>query len=612
MENLSTESIVLIFSVITVLGILCQWLAWQVKLPAILFLLLAGIVAGPVTGLIVPDELFGDLLFPFVSLAVAIILFEGSLTLRFDEIKGIETVVRRLVTSGLVITWIITAVATHYIVGFSWELAFLFGALTVVTGPTVIVPMLRTVRPTERIANILKWEGIIIDPVGALLAVLVFGFIISGQGSSAIEHTMLTFAKTVIIGTGLGAIGGYLFGYTLRHHWLPEYLHTTASVAVVFIVFATSNALQHESGLLAVTVLGIWLANMRNVPIDEILDFKENLTLLLISSLFIILAARIEFDDLATLGWSAALIFLVIQFIARPLKIIFSTFGSSLSWQEKALLSWICPRGIVAAAVSALFALRLQESGDPAAGLLVPLTFLVIIGTVVLQSSTSGFIAKALGVADPEPNGFLVIGANTVARTITKALNENNVSVILADGSWDNIRDARMEGLRTYYGNPVSSHADRHLDLVGVGRMLAITPHAELGTLASMRYKTEFGRNSIYALPAPEKNGRDEKHIASEERRGNMLFSKDTTYAKLASLISQGAIIRTTTLTDEFSYEQYREKYGNKAIPLFGFDKKNRIHVFIDDGKQQPEAGWKILGLITADVVMENRDTDLT
>ncbi len=594
METTSTEYIMLSFAGITVAGIICQWFSWLVKLPAILFLLLVGIAAGPVTGLIKPDELFGDLLFPMVSLSVAIILFEGSLTLRFEEIKGIEKIVRRLVTSGLIVTWLATAAATHWIIGLSWELAFLFGAITVVTGPTVIVPMLRTVRPNVRIANILRWEGIAIDPIGAMLAVLVFEFIISGQDSTALSHTLIAFAKTILNGVGLGAAGGYILGQTLRHHWLPEYLHTSATVAFVLAVFSLSNLFQHESGLLAVTIMGIWLANMRNIPLDEILNFKESLSVLLISGLFIILAARIELQEITVLGWSAVMVFLVMQFIARPLKIIISTVNSSLTWQEKALLAWICPRGIVAAAVSALFALRLQETGDPTAGLLVPLTFFVIIGTVVLQSSTSGFIARLLGVADPEPNGFLVIGANPVARAIAKSLKDNQITTILADSSWDNIRSARMEGLNTYYGNPVSSHADRYLDLVGIGRMIAITPHTELVTTASMRYQTEFGKNAIYTLP----HDRDEKHVASREHRGRVLFGRDVTYAKLAILLGQGAEIRITTLTETFTYDDYNEKYDGKVIQLFAFDPKNNIRVFIENNTLEPGKGWKIMSLL--------------
>ncbi len=296
-------------------------------------LLLTGIVAGPLTGFIRPDELFGDLLFPIVSLGVAVILFEGSLTLKLHEIKGLEGVVRNLVTIGALITWAIIAVATHYMLAFTWELSFLFGALVVVTGPTVITPLLRTMRPTANLANILRWEGIIIDPLGALLAVLVYGVIISGQ-----EHqTLLVFSTIVLTGGMIGAAGAYALATILRRHLMPEYLHNVATLVLVLGIFTLSNTLQHESGLLAVTVMGMMLANMKHVPMEDILNFKESLTVLLISILFIVLAARIEFSQFMELGWASLAVFAVILLIARPATVLASTFGSKTEVAGKSL-----------------------------------------------------------------------------------------------------------------------------------------------------------------------------------------------------------------------------------------------------------------------------------
>ena len=581
------------------LGIACQWFAWWVKLPAILFLLIAGIIAGPVTGWLDPEALFGDLLFPLVSLAVAIILFEGALTLRFHEIKGLETVVRRMVTSGLVVTWVVTAIATHWLLDLSWELSFLFGAVTVVTGPTVIVPMLRTVRPNARLSNILRWEGIVIDPIGALLAVLVFEFIVSGQRADAFGHTLLTFAQIIGIGVVLGAGAGYVLGIILRRHWLPEYLHNVATLSLVFAVFALSDVIQAESGLLTVTVMGVWLANMKNVSMDNILDFKESLSVLLISGLFIILAARLNPSEMKALGWAAGGVLLAIQFVARPLKILVSTWGSSLSWQERGLLAWIAPRGIVAAAIAALFAIRLESQGYEQAPLLVPLTFLVIIGTVVLQSATARPIARLLKVAEPEPKGFLIIGANPVARAIAKALCEKGFRTLLADTYWDNIRAARMDGLATYYGNAVSEHADRNLDLVGIGRVLALSPQKELNALACVRYRSEFGSENVFALPASTEKEKGEEREGTP-RCGRLVFGKDVTYAKLASLLSKGAEIHDTRLTESFTMDDYDHRYQRRAIPLFALDSRDRLRPFTAEDGPKPGDGWIIVGLIQA------------
>lgn len=590
------EDIVVTLAAIGLLALICQWFSWWVKLPAILFLLLAGILIGPIAGWLDPDQLFGDLFMPFVSLSVAVILFEGSLSLRFEEIRGVERVVRILVTSGVVITWIIIAVGTRWLLDVPWQLAFLFGALVVVTGPTVIVPMLRSVRPTAHIANILRWEGILIDPIGALLAVLVFEFIVSGQAATAFGHTMLAFGKTVFVGSLLGIAAGYSLGYLLRNHWIPEYLHNVAALTMVFSVFAFSNVIQHESGLLTVTVMGVWMANMKKVPVEEILDFKESLSVLLISGLFILLAARLDPREVLALGWGGVGVLLLIQFIARPVKVAVATWGSELNRNERLLLAWIAPRGIVAAAISALFAIRLQASGYEQAAFLVPLTFMVIIGTVVLQSATARPLAGLLGVSEPERKGFLVVGSNPVSRMIAKALQEIGHTTVIADGSWGGIQRAKMEGLRTYYGNAVSEHADRHLDLVGIGSLLALSSQPELNALAAMRYRTEFGRDAIYILEVAQPSAVESRKAPPPY--GHILFGKDVTYAGLAALISEGARIRGTRLTDSFDWDEYNRTNQDSALPLFVTDKNGKLHFFTAENQLEPAAGYTVVALV--------------
>jgi NhaP-type Na+/H+ or K+/H+ antiporter len=588
---------VLALAGIGLLGIASQWLAWWLKLPAILFLLLAGLAVGPVLGVLDPEALFGDLLFPLVSLSVAVILFEGSLTLRFDEIRGLERVVRNLVTVGLAVTWVVTAAMAHLMLGLGWDLSFLFGALVVVTGPTVIVPMLRTVRPTARVASVLRWEGIVIDPVGALLAVLVYEFIVSGQGEGALAHTLMVFARIVVLGAAIGALAGWLLGLVLRSHWLPEYLHNVTTLTAVFAVFALADAVEAESGLLAVTAMGLTLANMPRVPVGDILHFKESLSTLLISGLFIILAARVELAQLSALGLAGLGVLAAIQLVARPLKVLVSTLGSALTWRERALVAWIAPRGIVAAAVSSLFALRLAELGHAQAAVLVPLTFLVIIGTVVLQSATARPLAAWLGVAEVEPRGLLIVGANPLARAIGKALSDLGFRTLLADTNWDAVRAARMDGLATFFGNPVSEYADRHLDLVGIGRMAAITPRADLNALAALRYRRELGAKAVYAVQTGKDGDEAGKHRVSAEHGGQPLFGEGVTYARLASLVSQGSQVRVTNLTESFDWAAYQERYGGKAIPLFALTPRGALRVFALGAGLEPGAGWKVVAL---------------
>lgn len=594
------EHLIVTLTLIGVLGSLAQWFAWWIKLPAILFLLLIGIFLGPVAGWLDPDLVLGDLLFPVVSLSVAVILFEGALTLKFKEIKGLEKVVRNMVSIGVLVTWAITGVATHWIMGLSWSLSMLFGALVVVTGPTVIVPMLRTVRPTAHVANILRWEGIVIDPLGALLAVLVFDFIISSQqGNGGLAHIIWIFGKLVAVGVAAGALSGHLLGLLIRRHWLPEYLHSVFTLCMVFGVFTFANQLEEESGLLAVTVMGMWLANMPKVSVENILNFKESLSILLISGLFILLAARIDGAELLMISGSALLVFLVIQFVARPLKILVATWGSPLSWQERALLAWIAPRGIVAAAVSALFALRLEEAGFAQAPQMVSLTFMVIIGTVVLESATARPLALRLGVAEPEPRGVLIIGANKVARAIARALQGQGFRTLVTDSHWPHVSAALLEGLDAFYGNAISQRADRQLDLVGLGVMLGLSQNDHLNVLAAQRYATEFGKGSVYTLPPPPRKNSGTVHAAGEERRSNLLFAEDLNYAKLASLMAKGAEIKATKLSENFDWQQYQQQYGTRARPLFAITPKGNLRVFGDaDHPIRPSAGWTILALV--------------
>nr|WP_225444810.1 sodium:proton antiporter [Pseudomarimonas arenosa] len=572
------------------LGFFCQWLAWRVQLPAILFLLLTGIVLGPVLGALEPDALLGDYLFPLVSLGVAVILFEGSLGLRWSELKGVGPAVANLVSIGAVISLLVLAAAAHYLAGLSWELSLLFGALTCVTGPTVVVPMLRSVRPNSRIANVLRWEGIIIDPIGALFAVLIFNWILLGVGRDTLGEALQAFGITTAVGTVFGLVGGVGLGYLLRRHWIPEYLQNYAALVAVLGVFAISNAVAHESGLLAVTLMGMYLGNRPELHMDDILDFKEHLSTLLISLLFILLAARLEWPSFQ-LALAGCTLLAVAMLIARPLSVFVSALGSSLSWRERALIAWIAPRGIVAAAVSALFALKLEAAELTGAEQLVPLTFMLIIGTVVIQSATARSIAQRLGVTEPSDNGVLIVGATPVARAIGKALLQQKIEVLIADDDWLAIRAARMDGLPTYFGNPVSEHADMHLDLTGIGNLLAASTRREINTLACVRFEPEFGRERIYRIRifAP---GEAPKQTISGTMKGRILFGPEITQRSIEERLGKGHKIRATKLSEAFGWKEYREKHGDQALLLFAIDDKGQLRLAAQDAELVPRPGW--------------------
>ncbi|HCE1958202.1 TPA: sodium:proton antiporter [Vibrio parahaemolyticus] len=586
----------LVLSAVGVIGLGCQWLAWRLRLPAILFLLLAGLIVGPFMQWLKPDEILGNLLFPLVSLAVAVILFEGSLTLNFKEIRGVSGSVWSIVSIGAIISWAATSVATHYFLGFTWELAMLFGSLTVVTGPTVIVPLLRTVRPNSTLANILRWEGILIDPLGALFVVMVYEFIVSHSAVNSME----VFGTIIAVGVILGVASGAAVATVLRRAWLPEYLQPFAVLMVVLGVFSVSNHIESEAGLLTVTVMGMWLANAKDINIQQILHFKEHLTILLITGLFIFLAARISLDDFAALGSGALLLFVFMQLVSRPLSIFLSTMRSNLNLKDKLFLSWVAPRGIVAASISSLFAIKLTEYGVDGASLLVPMTFMVIIGTVVLQSATARPMAIALGVAEPAPRGFLLIGANRVAREIGQALARYDRRVLMTDSNWEYISQVRMMGLDYYYGNPISSHADDNLNMIGIGQVVALTPDQHFNIMACMQFVDEFGEDKVHCLQKVKTNGNSsEKHSVAQEYHGKLLMGGNVSYTQLASLLSRGAEIKHTKLSENFTYQDYLEHHKtNLVIPLFNVEDKGKIQFCDDPDQFAPSTTSTIVSLI--------------
>ena len=584
------------------LGITIQWASWWAKLPAILGLLVAGLLLGPATGTINPDELLGDLLFEFVSLGVAVVLFEGALTLKFREIRDHGPVVTNLVSWGAILNWMLMAIGVHYLTNLNWPLSLLFSALVVVTGPTVIMPLLRTVRPTQKVASILRWEGIIIDPLGALFVVLMYEIVAYGAGTSS----YIVILKEMGIGSLFGALAAYVLAILLRRHLIPEYLQNVMVLATVLVIFAISNSLSHEAGLIAVTIMGIWLANARGVDVEEMLSFKENLSVIIISALFILLAARVQFADLIEIA-PIALPVLGVVLLSRPIVVWLCSINSGLSWREQALLSWIAPRGIVAAAVSALFAIKLEKMNYPGSHLLPALTFMVIVATVLIQSLTSRWIAKKLGVAEAEPNGVLIVGANTFARALALILHKQGYQVCVSSMNWSDIQAAKMSGLPTFFGNPVSAQADRKLELTGIGSMIAISRRPDLNALSCLKYRIEFGKNQVFSLRNDSENDQRASDRISRSFRASRLFNNDITLDQLTQKLEEGGDIKTTALSATFNYEQYCELYGDRSVPLYFVTPKNAIRwVNQHSDKTTPKEGWKITALIMPDTAANN------
>ena len=625
-----------LLALVGVAGASSQWLAWKLKLPSILFLLLSGIVLGPLFGWLNADELLGDVLFPFVSIAVAIILFEGGLTLSKDEIRGHGAVVRNLLVFGVLTTWILIAFTARLLFDMSWEMASLFGAIGIVTGPTVIKPLLRIVRPSEKIAQVLHWEGILVDPLGALLAILAFNYIVATSGDGSIASVMGVLLTLLAVGLSAGAFFGFTWGYILKNRFLPDCLAESSTLIVVIAAFALSEMIQHEAGLLTVTVMGVWLANTKGVRLQEILHFKENLSILLISALFILLASRLEFASISKLGFSTIIFLITVQFFIRPLSVWLCTIGSGWNWRERFITGWIAPRGIVAAAISSLFVIRLDSLDISGSELLVPLAFVLIIGTVVFQSLTTKWVADRLNVSNPAPNGLLIVGANSVARTLGKALQDADVNVTLMDRNRHRVQEARTNGLNTFFGNVTSAHAASNLDLTPVGKIVALSRNDDLNQLAALHFKDEFGTANVFLISHHSDPSDDPEDHAHNLTAFRYLFEPGITFEILRDAISRGASVVETKLTEQSArsinedlarsqedktqeanertnfkiaengkirVERPRSQSGLRqhfpdAILLFAIDPDGQAWVFTLDLEPDLGDGWRILSLV--------------
>lgn len=586
---------------IFVLGTSAQWLANRLRLPSILLLLVLGFVAGPVMRAlhpdagIDPDRVLGDLLMPVVELSVAVVVFEGGLTLRLKELARGGTVIRNLVSIGALITWAVGALGARCILGLSWPLATLLGAILVVSGPTVVQPLLKQVRPVGPTGAILKWEGIVIDPIGVLLAVLVFDAVLEGREPTQL---FLPWAVTITLALSLGAalglaVAGALVA-ALRYYAIPDALHSAVTLMAVLGTFTLGEHLAHESGLFGVAFLGIALANQRWASIRHIAEFKENLTTLLLAAMFIVLAARVDMADLTRLGWESMAYLAVLILVGRPLAVWASTLGSELSRRERLFLASVAPRGIVAAGVSALFAIRLEAAGFADASLIASQTFVVIVGTVVVYGLAAGPIARRLGIAPPAPQGVLVVGGQPIARAIAEALSEQQLRVVVLDGNRTSVSQLRLAGIPAVHGNILDHGLVEELDLGGIGRMLALTSNDEANALAALHFAEVFGRAGVYQLAGPRFRG---ESGGPPPLRGRTLFGADVTYEKLDGALRRGAEIRRTKLTETFDIAAFRERHGERAVPLF-YVAGGRLKIITAGETPQLGPGTTLLSLV--------------
>ena len=566
------DNLVLAFAIIGVLGVGAQWLAWRFNLPAIVLMAIAGVLAGPVLGVFAaPDAppgtppmeaLFGDFYRPIIAVAVAVILFEGGLTLNFSEIRGLTKGVRRLVFPGALVAWALGAIAAYLIGGLSLQIALLFGAIMVVTGPTVIIPLLRQSRLSARPAALLKWEGIINDPIGALLAVLVYEFLALGAAHETSSEIVSSIVIAAILAAALGFAIGRFAAAIFRRGLVPEYLKPPALLAMVLVCFEMANLLQHEAGLLSVTAMGVTMANARIASINELRLFKENIAVLMVSGVFIILTANLTFESLALLDWSAFWLIAAMLFVVRPLSVFICTIGAGLPWKERLLIGWIAPRGIVAVAVSSFFGAALMAEGYADGDKLIPLAFAMVFATVVLHGFTIGPLAQALGLAFSERPGVLIVGASPWSAALAAKLQDLEVPVLIADISYRRLKPARLANVPTYYGEILSEVTEHHLDLNRFGYVLAVGGNEAHNALVATDLAPEMGRASIYQVNARGKD-EDDRRALSYTLQGRTFLHSAAPLDELLRRHYDGWVYQRTRLSEEYPPERYLKDLGS-------------------------------------------------
>jgi NhaP-type Na+/H+ or K+/H+ antiporter len=597
-----------ILALLMVLGIGAQWLAWRFQIPSIVLLSACGLLIGPVLGILRPSEALGEAYHPLIKLAVAAILFEGGLSLRFTELKQSAAVVRRLTSVAVVLSLTLTAWATYQIVAVDWAVALVFGAITVVTGPTVILPLLRQARLKRRPASFLKWEGIVNDPIGAVLVVILFEYSV-GASAGDMGETLAHLATGAGLALLLGGLGGWALGRAFLAGLVPEYLKGAVALAVAIGVYALSNLVLEEAGLIAATVMGIVLGNMNLPSIAEIRRFKEYIAVLLVSGVFLLLTADLDPATLAALDWRSAVLIVAIVFVVRPVVVWTATIGTDMTWQERALVGWIAPRGIVAAAVAGVFGPLLAAQGLAGAELLLPLVFMLIFTTVVLHGFSLGWVARKLELSAQRHGGLIIAGAGAWASGLAEQLHAQQIPVIVADSAWHRLRTARRSGVPVYFGELLSEHAGHALELGSFSSLIATTNNDAYNALVCAGFASELGRQNVFQLATGEQA---EPRKPSPELRGRTAVSHKLQYEDLQRRWYQGWGFHVSTLGEGegegADAETPADALPKDALPVLLIGPNQQVRLLEADKPLRAEPGDKLLWFGPQDKRTETRE----
>lgn len=587
-------------------GMTAQVVARHLRIPGIVLLLAAGVLLGPDgLGVVRPGTL-GRSLHDLVGFAVAVILFDGGMNLNLGRLRREARSIRQIVTLGAVVTAAGGALAARWILGWDWTLAVLFGTLVIVTGPTVITPLLRRIKVKERVATVLEAEGVLGDAVGALIAVVTLEVVLSPAGPSLAAGAW-DLASRLGFGALLGTAAGLLLALLLRYQRLiPEGLESVFTLAAVVALFQGSNALMPESGILSVIMAGLVVGNARAHVVSELLEFKEQLTVLLVGLLFVLLAADTRLSEVYALGWPGLLTVAVLMFLVRPVNVLVGTLGSDLTLRERAFVAWLAPRGIVAAAVSSLFAQTLEAEGIAGGGGLRALVFLVIAVTVVVQGLSGGAVARLLDLRRPADNGFVVLGAHSLSLALGRVLRAAGEEVVFIDSNPDAVHEAEEAGFRALHGSGLDEPVQERAALDTRAGCLGATSNEEVNLLFARRARKDFKIKRVWVAVRQGHLGVDEEVV--QRLGGHVLFGapqKLTTW--IQRLEEGGATVEAWRLDAPppagrqsipdagdgllpLAYER-----GRRVLPVdesVTFRKGDILHAVLSGPERLEAAGW--------------------
>ena len=592
-------SATLAVSLIIFLGVFSQWLAWKISKPAIVIMSLAGLIVGPFLNIIVPSQVLGDSIYKsIISISVALILFEGSLSLDFKEITDTKMTIKRIVVFGALISWILGSLSAYFLAGLSITTSLVIGALLIVTGPTVIIALLRQAKLDSQVSTILKWEGILVDPMGAILAVLSFEAAEVFASSSVSPGILVKFGIGVLIAVAIGGLVGIGTGRALQKNYFPEYLKSAIVLCLVLGTFSLSESITHETGLLAVTVMGVILANMHISSIEQVKHFNENISILLTSSVFVMLTSSLSRSILVDIFQLKIILFVLsMLFIVRPLSIWLSTIGTDLNIREKTLIGWIAPRGIVALTVTGYFSNLLVEEGHQDAELLLALTFALVIVTVIAHGFSIQPLAKKLGLAHDGKPGLVIVGSNPFSVALAKFLKDWDVPSLIVDYSGKNLENVINTDIETYQGEILYEVANYNLDLVIYKKMLLNTPIPLYNILVSNEFVSRFEHTSsiciINVLGDKVRSDFKELQKIGVPRLGDYR----ATYLSLIRLVEDGYDFAATQITEELTEEEYYRLMDYRRINIFTMTESGDIEFFTTEHKPRISSGDYIVSL---------------